>query len=308
MSTAKKEPGLAMLVIVLALICLVVAALLGLVNQVTAPAIAANTEKTIQDSLKVVLPADSYEKVEYDGGDITLDTGTVVPVLAVYQAGEDGYVVETNSPNGFGGAIDMMAGINSAGVVTGLASITHAETSGLGSKATDPEWQAQFAGATDIVSVTKDGGTIEAITGSTITSRAVCDGVNAAPVQSRAAFGIAKGDLSSVRAKTSAPMGAGMFTFSKYSDGVVYLDANPSYYDGAPKVAHVNMKETQEADKITGVQAGTIDISDPSYSLEAANQIATINGGNSDLDGSVITTRLMDFRGYGYIALSAKYV
>ena len=179
MSTAKKEPGLAMLVIVLALICLVVAALLGLVNQVTAPAIAANTEKTIQDSLKVVLPADSYEKVEYDGGDITLDTGTVVPVLAVYQAGEEGYVVETNSPNGFGGAIDMMAGINSAGEVTGLAIITHAETSGLGSKATDPEWQAQFAGATDIVSVTKDGGTIEAITGSTITSRAVCDGVNA---------------------------------------------------------------------------------------------------------------------------------
>ena len=177
MSTAKKEPGLAMLVIVLALICLVVAALLGLVNQVTAPAIAANTEKTIQ---KVVLPADSYEKVEYDGGDITLDTGTVVHVLAVYQAGEEGYVVETNSPNGFGGAIDMMAGINSAGEVTGLAIITHAETSGLGSKATDPEWQAQFAGATDIVSVTKDGGTIEAITGSTITSRAVCDGVNAA--------------------------------------------------------------------------------------------------------------------------------
>ena len=68
------------------------------------------------------------------------------------------------------------------------------------------------------------------------------------------------------------------------------------------------MKETQEADKITGVQAGTIDISDPSYSLEAANQIATINGGNSDLDGSVITTRLMDFRGYGYIALSANNV
>ena len=68
------------------------------------------------------------------------------------------------------------------------------------------------------------------------------------------------------------------------------------------------MKETQEADKITGVQAGTIDISDPSYSLEAANQIATINGGNSDLDGSVITTRLMDYRGYGYIALSANNV
>ena len=120
-------------------------------------------------------------------------------------------------------------------------------------------------------------------------------------------FGFAKGDLSSVRAKTSAPMGAGMFTFNKYSDGVVYLDANPTYYDGAPKVAHVNMKETQEADKITGVQAGTIDISDPSYSLEVADQIADINGAEGE-DGPVITTRLKDYRGYGYIALSSKNV
>lgn len=121
-------------------------------------------------------------------------------------------------------------------------------------------------------------------------------------------YGFKKGDLSKVRSVTSNPMGAGAYTFNKYSDGVIYLDANPSYYEGEPAAKHVNMKETQEADKITGVQAGTIDISDPSYSLEAANQIATINGGNSDLDGSVITTRLMDFRGYGYIALSAKNV
>ena len=53
---------------------------------------------------------------------------------------------------------------------------------------------------------------------------------------------LSRGDLSGVRAKTSAPMGAGMFTFNKYSDGVVYLDANPTYFDGAPKIAHVNMK------------------------------------------------------------------
>ena len=121
-------------------------------------------------------------------------------------------------------------------------------------------------------------------------------------------YGFKKGDLSKVRSVTSNPLGAGAYTFNKYSDGVIYLDANPSYYQGEPAAKHVNMKETQEADKITGVQAGTIDISDPSYSLEAANQIATINGGNSDLDGSVITTRLMDFRGYGYIALSATNV
>ena len=120
-------------------------------------------------------------------------------------------------------------------------------------------------------------------------------------------FGFVKGDLSGVRSKTSAPLGGGMFTFSKYSDGVVYLDANHDYFNGAPKVAHVNMKETQEADKITGVQAGTIDISDPSYSLEVADQIADINGVEGE-DGPVITTRLKDFRGYGYIALSAKNV
>ena len=121
-------------------------------------------------------------------------------------------------------------------------------------------------------------------------------------------YGFKKGDLSKVRSVTSNPMGAGAYTFNKYSDGVIYLDANPSYYQGEPAAKHVNMKETQEADKITGVQAGTIDISDPSYSLEAANQIATINGGDSSLDGSVITTRLKDFRGYGYIALSANNV
>lgn len=121
-------------------------------------------------------------------------------------------------------------------------------------------------------------------------------------------YGFKKGDLSKVRSVTSAPMGAGAYTFNKYSDGVIYLDANPNYYEGEALIKHVNMKETQEADKITGVQAGTIDISDPSYSLEAANQIATINGGDSDLDGSVITTRLKDFRGYGYIALSAENV
>ena len=120
-------------------------------------------------------------------------------------------------------------------------------------------------------------------------------------------FGFVKGDLSGVRSKTSAPLGGGMFTFSKYSDGVVYLDANPDYFNGAPKVTHVNMKETQEADKITGVQAGTIDISDPSYSLEVADQIADINGVEGE-DGPVITTRLKDYRGYGYIALSAKNV
>ena len=120
-------------------------------------------------------------------------------------------------------------------------------------------------------------------------------------------FGFPKGDLSIVREKTSSPMGAGPYIFNNYSDGVFYTDANPNYYLGAPKNGHVSMKETQEADKITGVQSGSLDISDPSFSLEVVDQIADINGAEGD-DGAVITTRLMDFRGYGYVALAAGNV
>ena len=120
-------------------------------------------------------------------------------------------------------------------------------------------------------------------------------------------FGFPKGDLSLVRAKTSTPMGAGPYIFKEYSDGVFYTDANPNYFLGAPKNGHINMKETQEADKITGIQSGALDISDPSYSLEVRNQIADINGADGD-DGAVITTRLKDYRGYGYIALAAGNV
>ena len=120
-------------------------------------------------------------------------------------------------------------------------------------------------------------------------------------------FGFPKGDLSLVRAKTSTPMGAGPYIFKEYSDGVFYTDANPNYYLGAPKNGHVNMKETQEADKMTGAQSGSLDISDPSFSLEVVDQIADINGAEGD-DGAIITTRLMDYRGYGYIALAAGNV
>ena len=184
MSEAKKQPGMASLVIVLAAICLVSAAVLGLINSVTVGPIAANTEKTVQESLRTVMPIDGdYEDVtdQYSGDPVTVDvTGVSVPVKAVYKAADEGYVVETMSPNGFGGALDMMAGVDNDGNVTGIAIISHAETSGLGSKSTDPEWQAQFKGVNGTIGVTKDGYQINAITGSTITSRAVCDGVNAA--------------------------------------------------------------------------------------------------------------------------------
>jgi peptide/nickel transport system substrate-binding protein len=121
-------------------------------------------------------------------------------------------------------------------------------------------------------------------------------------------FGFPKGDLSIVKEKTTAPLGAGPYMFNSYSDGVVYMEANPLYYKGEAKTKYFNMIETQEADKITGVDAGTIDIADPSYSTEAAAQIAEYNGGDDSFDGSKITTKLIDFRGYGYIGVAAENV
>lgn len=168
----KKEPGAVMLILVLTLISVVMALLLGVVNNKTAPAIAANTWAKTEEAMKTVLPADSYKKVDYSGNDNRIN--------GIYKAGEEGYVVLVTPTSGFSGAIEMMAGFSNDGAVTGIAIINHSETSGLGSKATDPKWQKQFIGATEDVKVAKDGGTIQAITGSTITSRAVCDGVNTA--------------------------------------------------------------------------------------------------------------------------------
>lgn len=120
-------------------------------------------------------------------------------------------------------------------------------------------------------------------------------------------FGFPKGDLSIVREKTTQPLGAGPYVFKNYADGVVYLDANENFYKGTPATPHLNFIATQEADMITGVEAGTLDIAAPSYSKQVAAQIADING-SEDLEGNVITTRLMDYRGYGYIGLAAENV
>lgn len=120
-------------------------------------------------------------------------------------------------------------------------------------------------------------------------------------------FGFPKGDLSSVKAKTTEPMGAGPYIFDSYSNGMVYMNANPNYFKGAPKIPHLNFMEAAEADKVTGITAGTMDITDPSYSTDVASQVADING-SEDLDGSIITTRLIDYRGYGYVGLAANNI
>lgn len=121
-------------------------------------------------------------------------------------------------------------------------------------------------------------------------------------------FGFPKGDLSIVREKTTEPMGAGPYVFKNFADGVVYLEANSKYYMGEPKTKYINFKETKEADMLNGITTGDIDMATPSYSTEVAKQIAELNGGDESLDGKVITTKLIDYRGYGYIGLSADNV
>ena len=112
-ATKKKEPGMATLVIVLFAICAATALLLGLTNYVTAPFIAANNEKTTQEAMAAVLPADSYDEVEYTGGDAM--------VQAVYKAGDAGYVVEVKPATSFSGNLTIMVGVDNTGACSGIS-------------------------------------------------------------------------------------------------------------------------------------------------------------------------------------------
>ena len=117
-------------------------------------------------------------------------------------------------------------------------------------------------------------------------------------------FGFTKGDLSSVRAKTTQPMGAGPYKFIKFENGVVNFEANDLYFQGAPKTKYINFLETQEADKLNGVVTGTIDITDPSFSKDVVAAVESANGGT--LNGDVITVNTVDNLGYGYIGMCSK--
>lgn len=121
-------------------------------------------------------------------------------------------------------------------------------------------------------------------------------------------FGFPKGDLSTVRAKSAKPMGAGAYKFVSYENGTVALEANENYWKGEPKIQNINFKETTEADKISGVKAGTLDITDPSFSVDAIEEIAEANGGSKDYNGSVITINTVDNLGYGYVGINADNV
>jgi len=120
-------------------------------------------------------------------------------------------------------------------------------------------------------------------------------------------FGFDFGDLSTVAAKTTEPMGAGPYKFVKFENKVVYFEANEFYYKGAPKIQTVQFKETDDADKISGIGTGTIDITDPSFSTAAIDEITGYNT-NKELSGDKMVTTTVDNLGYGYIGMNAKTI
>ena len=161
------------LALTLLAITAVVAAALAGVNSITAPAIAELTAAKTQEAIQAVLP----------GGGEEVDFPETALVSTVY-ASETGYAIKV-APNGFGGAIEMMVGVSKDGKVLGISIIKHAETPSLGAVAADKgsngqDFRDSFIGLSGEVKVSKEGGEADTISGATITSKAVANGVNIA--------------------------------------------------------------------------------------------------------------------------------
>ncbi len=164
------KPGLMLLMVAAA-----AAFILGLVNLATAGRIAAIAEETMRGAMQSVLPAAAYTDTgaEDDG-----------EVEAIYAAEGGGWVVRVTE-SGSQGLITMMVGVSSDYACTGISITESSETAGLGAVAGQQSekgeaFRAQFVGQSGTVAVTKEGGEIDAISGATITSKAVCKGVTAA--------------------------------------------------------------------------------------------------------------------------------
>lgn len=152
----------------LTLVCLICSAVLGVAYAVTLePVKAAQVAKT-NKAIAQVLP-------EFADDNVTEQSVTVEGVEYTYYHPSSGYAV-ISVVNGFGGALSVMVGITEDGKVYNTSVISHSETPGLGAKCqSDEGFLGQFRGldpASARLAVTKDGGDIDAITASTITSRA----------------------------------------------------------------------------------------------------------------------------------------
>ena len=167
-------------------VCLIASAVLGGVYAVTKEPIAAAQLAKINGAIGGVVPAfdnaPSDEKFEVEVN------GKKSVVYPAKNGGEIvGYAIEASTSTGFGGNITLMVGFTPDGAIVKTSVISHAETPGLGAKITESEshFVTQFEGKNPAdpnfkLSVKKDGGSVDAITASTITSRAFCDAVNTA--------------------------------------------------------------------------------------------------------------------------------
>ena len=165
------------LALTLLLITGAVAAALAGINSLTAAKIHKNQQLKSWEAIQKVLPGGAIISEE------TKFSESVGIVRTLYTSTK-GYAVEV-VPTGFGGTITMLVGVSFEGEVLGIAVVSQTETAGLGAiVAADNQagqsFRNQFVGLSGSLAVTKDGGSIDAITGATITSRAVVEGVNAA--------------------------------------------------------------------------------------------------------------------------------
>jgi len=169
------------MILSLLLIASVMAAGLGYVYNVTkGPIEKANKQKEIQ-AIKEVLPAFDNDPTQMKK---EIEGLTFYPAT---QTGKSvGCAVKTYTDNGFSGRFDLMVGFNPDGSIHNTVVLEQKETPGLGTKMKEPKFKDQFNNLNIgslpgmVVKVKKDGGSIDAITASTITSRAFCEGVQKA--------------------------------------------------------------------------------------------------------------------------------
>ena len=157
----------------LTIACLLASAVIAGTYALTAP-VAAKTKIELDNKARQALVADAQDFKEVTGKTgwfAALKDGKVIA-----------YVVPTES-KGYGGAINMLAAVSVDGKVIDYAILKYNETPGLGDKAEKPAFRKQFAGKTaenlEVVKVPSDKN-IQALTGATITSRAVTKGIKEA--------------------------------------------------------------------------------------------------------------------------------
>ena len=169
------------MIIALVVITLGASAALGGVYELTKEPIAAAQPAKKNSAIRKLIPefnnipAEEEYKVAVEGDTLYFYPGKVEGELV-------GTAVETFTMKGFSGEIRLMVGFLPDGTIHDVAVLDHAETPGLGDKMErkKSEWSVQFQGKNPAdfnISVTKDGGDIDAITASTISSRAFCDAV-----------------------------------------------------------------------------------------------------------------------------------